>query len=68
MNVAGIGCSKQRISTAPDQVVISAMLTRSNRALQATQKERRTRAVLLPVSSAFHTPLMESAREALNPG
>jgi [acyl-carrier-protein] S-malonyltransferase len=50
---------------APDQVVVSGHVDAINRVLQAAQKERRTRAALLPVSSAFHTPLMESAKEAL---
>jgi [acyl-carrier-protein] S-malonyltransferase len=50
---------------APDQIVISGHADAISRALQAAQKEKRTRAVLLPVSSAFHTPLMESAKEAL---
>jgi [acyl-carrier-protein] S-malonyltransferase len=50
---------------APDQVVISGHAEAINRVLQAAQKEKRTRVVLLPVSSAFHTSLMESAKEAL---
>jgi [acyl-carrier-protein] S-malonyltransferase len=50
---------------APDQVVVSGHVQAINRVLQAAQKEKRTRAVLLPVSSAFHTPLMEPAKEAL---
>jgi len=50
---------------APDQVVISGSLNAVQRALQAVAKERRTRAVTLPVSSAFHTPLMEPARVSL---
>jgi [acyl-carrier-protein] S-malonyltransferase len=50
---------------APDQVVVSGHIQAINRVLHAAQKEKRTRAVLLPVSSAFHTTLMEPAKEAL---
>ncbi|HMK37273.1 MAG TPA: ACP S-malonyltransferase [Desulfomonilaceae bacterium] len=50
----------------PDQVVISGHLEAVNRVIEASKREKRTRAVLLPVSSAFHTPLMDSAREALH--
>jgi [acyl-carrier-protein] S-malonyltransferase len=50
---------------APDQVVVSGHTEAVNKFLLVAQKEKRTRAVLLPVSSAFHTPLMESAKEAL---
>jgi [acyl-carrier-protein] S-malonyltransferase len=50
---------------APDQIVISGHIEAVNRALEAAKKGRRTRAHLLPVSSAFHTRLMEPARESL---
>jgi [acyl-carrier-protein] S-malonyltransferase len=50
---------------APDQVVISGHVDAVNRAVEAAKKERRTRAVMLPVSSAFHTSLMQPAKEAL---
>jgi [acyl-carrier-protein] S-malonyltransferase len=50
---------------APDQVVISGHAEAVDRVLAAVKNEKRTRAVSLPVSSAFHTPLMESAKEAL---
>lgn len=50
---------------APDQVVVSGHAEAVLRVLAAVKDEKRTRAVLLPVSSAFHTPLMESAQEAL---
>ncbi|MBI4962582.1 MAG: ACP S-malonyltransferase [Desulfomonile tiedjei] len=50
---------------SPDQVVISGHLQAVNRAVEAVKQEKRTRAVLLPVSSAFHTILMEPARQAL---
>jgi [acyl-carrier-protein] S-malonyltransferase len=50
---------------APDQTVISGHVEAVNRVLEAVKGERRARAVMLPVSSAFHTSLMEPAREAL---
>jgi [acyl-carrier-protein] S-malonyltransferase len=50
---------------APDQVVISGHLDAVTRAMEAAKKEKRTRAVMLPVSSAFHTSLMQPAKEAL---
>jgi [acyl-carrier-protein] S-malonyltransferase len=50
---------------SPDQVVISGHIQAVNRAIEAAKQEKRTRAVLLPVSSAFHTSLMEPARQLL---
>lgn len=50
---------------APDQVVISGHAEAIGRVLEAVKKEKRTRAVTLPVSSAFHTSLMGPAKEAL---
>lgn len=50
---------------APDQVVISGHIEAVNRAVETAKKGKRTRAVVLPVSSAFHTRLMEPAKEAL---
>jgi [acyl-carrier-protein] S-malonyltransferase len=50
---------------APDQVVISGHVGAVNRAVEAAKKEKKTRAVMLPVSSAFHTSLMQPAKEAL---
>jgi [acyl-carrier-protein] S-malonyltransferase len=50
---------------APDQVVISGHVEAVNRAVEAAKKEKKTRAVMLPVSSAFHTSLMQPAKEAL---
>ncbi len=46
---------------APDQIVISGHLSALQRAMDAIKGEKRSRAVLLNVSSAFHTPLMEPA-------
>jgi len=51
---------------APDQVVISGHLEAVRRAVDALAGEKRSRAVMLPVSSAFHTSLMEPARNALS--
>ena len=51
---------------APDQVVISGHLNAVKRAVEAAGKVRRTRAVMLPVSSAFHTSLMRPALERLH--
>lgn len=50
---------------APDQVVVSGHVTALNRLIEAIKTHRRSRTVLLPVSSAFHTSLMEPARELL---
>jgi [acyl-carrier-protein] S-malonyltransferase len=50
---------------APDQVVISGELEAVRRAIRAVGVERKARAVMLPVSSAFHTALMEPARVPL---
>ncbi len=50
---------------APDQVVISGHIENLNRVLEHLKNERRIRAVMLPVSSAFHTHLMQPARDAL---
>ena len=50
---------------APDQVVISGHVEAVTRAVEAAKKEKKTRAVMLPVSSAFHTSLMQPAKEAL---
>ncbi len=50
---------------APDQVVVSGHVEAVNRAVEAAKKAKRTRAVMLPVSSAFHTQLMGPAKEAL---
>lgn len=51
---------------APDQVVVSGRLSAVNRVLEAAKGLKRARAVMLPVSSAFHTVLMDSARDALS--
>lgn len=50
---------------SPDQTVVSGHLGAVERVVEAAKKGKRTRAVLLPVSSAFHTRLMEPARESL---
>lgn len=49
----------------PDQIVISGHIENLNRVVEALKQEKRVRAVMLPVSSAFHTSLMQPAREAL---
>jgi [acyl-carrier-protein] S-malonyltransferase len=50
---------------ASDQVVISGHIENLNRVVEALKQEKRVRTVMLPVSSAFHTSLMQPAREAL---
>ncbi|MDA8407091.1 MAG: ACP S-malonyltransferase [Deltaproteobacteria bacterium] len=50
---------------SPDQCVISGTCDALKRAADILSKERRSRVVILPVSSAFHTCLMDSARESL---
>ncbi|MDR3605422.1 MAG: ACP S-malonyltransferase [Desulfomonilaceae bacterium] len=50
---------------SPDQFVISGTRDALDRATEILSKERRSRVVSLPVSSAFHTRLMESAQESL---
>ncbi|MEW6348830.1 MAG: ACP S-malonyltransferase [Thermodesulfobacteriota bacterium] len=50
---------------APDQVVVSGHLPALDRIMAAVKTEKRTRTVMLPVSSAFHTSLMEPARGKL---
>jgi [acyl-carrier-protein] S-malonyltransferase len=50
---------------SPDQVVVSGHSEAIRRVLQAVSKEKRVRSVILPVSSAFHTKLMEPCRESL---
>jgi [acyl-carrier-protein] S-malonyltransferase len=50
---------------APDQTVISGHLSAVNRLIEGAKGFKRTRCVLLPVSSAFHTSLMKPAQPAL---
>jgi [acyl-carrier-protein] S-malonyltransferase len=50
---------------SPDQFVISGTRDAIDRATDLLSKERRSRVVSLPVSSAFHTRLMDSALESL---
>jgi [acyl-carrier-protein] S-malonyltransferase len=51
---------------APDQVVVSGHMTALDRLIEAMKAHRRSRTVKLSVSSAFHTSLMEPAREVLS--
>jgi [acyl-carrier-protein] S-malonyltransferase len=46
---------------APDQIVVSGHTSAINRLTESAKSHRRVRTVMLPVSSAFHTPLMDSA-------
>ncbi len=50
---------------APDQVVVSGHIPALDRIMDAVKAEKRTRTVMLPVSSAFHTRLMEPAGKKL---
>lgn len=50
---------------SPDQVVVSGHLAAVRRVVESLKERKRTKAVMLPVSSAFHTSLMEPARERL---
>ncbi|MGC8602804.1 MAG: ACP S-malonyltransferase [Desulfomonilaceae bacterium] len=53
---------------SPDQFVISGKLDALDRAKEILSKEKRSRIVNLPVSSAFHTELMKPAQEKLKSG
>ena len=50
---------------APDQVVVSGHLSAVGRVIEAAKERDRARGVKLPVSSAFHTCLMEPAKKTL---
>ncbi|WP_299124941.1 ACP S-malonyltransferase [uncultured Winogradskyella sp.] len=49
----------------PGQLVISGEVDAINRACEAMKEEGARRALVLPVGGAFHSPLMEPAREEL---
>jgi len=49
----------------PGQLVISGEIDAINRACQSLKEEGARRALVLPVGGAFHSPLMEPAREEL---
>lgn len=51
---------------APDQVVVSGHLSAVGRVIEAAKERDRARGVKLPVSSAFHTCLMEPAKQTLS--
>jgi [acyl-carrier-protein] S-malonyltransferase len=51
---------------APDQTVVSGHVPAVRRLIEDASRIRRCKAVLLPVSSAFHTRLMEPALQALS--
>lgn len=50
---------------SPDQCVISGSIDSLDRAIEAINREKRSRVVRLPVSSAFHTELMGPATQTL---
>jgi len=49
----------------PGQLVISGEINAINRACESLKEEGAKRALVLPVGGAFHSPLMEPAREEL---
>lgn len=49
----------------PGQLVISGEISAINKAVEAATEAGARRAIVLPVNGAFHSPLMESAREKL---
>lgn len=49
----------------PGQLVISGEINAINKACEALKEEGARRALVLPVGGAFHSPLMEPAREEL---
>ncbi len=49
----------------PGQLVISGEIEATNKACEALTKKGARRAIVLPVGGAFHSPLMEPAREEL---
>ena len=51
---------------APDQTVVSGHLEAVGRVIEAARDREKTRGVKLPVSSAFHTSLMDSAKQSLS--
>lgn len=52
---------------SPEQTVIAGHKAAVERAIPALQKRGAKRALLLPVSAPFHSPLMRPAREGLEP-
>lgn len=52
----------------PGQLVISGEIQAINDACEAMKEKGARRALVLPVGGAFHSPLMESAREELKAG
>lgn len=58
ISVANINCG--------DQIVVSGNLAALHKAIDAFSLEKRVRCIILPVSSAFHTEFMASARDKLS--
>jgi len=61
-----IGVVQPANLNSPSQVVISGELAAVEVAVELAQEHGAKRAVMLPVSGAFHSPLMESASVALS--
>ncbi len=60
----GIGCQVANLNS-PGQVVISGHATKVELAAELAKNQGAKRAIMLKVSGAFHSELMESAREKL---
>ena len=65
VEASGAGVVRAANFNAPGQVVISGSVSAVEAAVERAKDFGAKKAVLLPVSGAFHSPLMQSARDAL---